>query len=95
MIRIMVRWRLMRLKSEKDKTRERAIKGLGRSRNVRSVRPLMDMLDDERDYIRESSAAALGMIGDTQAIPRLEEKSNDESELVRLCASRTRLITIF
>jgi len=61
-------WKLRQLKSSKDQTRRRAVKGLSRSQDPRAIAALLDALNDESYLVRKEAARALGDIGDERAV---------------------------
>jgi len=80
---IMLWWSLSKIKSGKEKARNRAVNRLSKARDARAVRPLINMLGDENAYVRAAAASALGEICDAQAIQPLFAILNDADEEVR------------
>ena len=81
---VMLRWSLSKVKSGKEKARSRAVRRLGKARDARAVRPLINMLEGENAYyVRAAAALALGGICDAQAIQPLLVTLNDEDEEVK------------
>lgn len=67
----MLWWKLRRLKYGGAQTRQRAIRGLSRSRDPRALDALMASLVDDSYLVRKEAAQSLGEIGDEQALKPL------------------------
>ena len=61
---------------------------LGRSKNIKAVNKLINLLKDTNEYVRLNAVMALGMIGESKAKPYLEEIKNDKSKGVRIAIER-------
>ena len=71
------------LKNPSAAEREGAAEALGIIRDVRGVRPLIDVLADEQPGVRKAAAWALGRIGDARAVRSLRGLLADPDEEVR------------
>lgn len=61
-------WILRQLKSNNDRTRCRAVKGLSRSKDPRALAALMAALQDKSYLVRKEAARLLGDVGDARAV---------------------------
>jgi hypothetical protein len=71
------------LRGKTDKERIAAAVALGRLRDARSVKPLIQALGDSNNAVRAVAAIALGVLGDAQALPALRKASEDPDKTVR------------
>ncbi|MDD1664417.1 MAG: HEAT repeat domain-containing protein [Methanomicrobiales archaeon] len=74
---------LATLAIQDSRVRKAAIASLGRSRDVRALSPLTDLLGDENRNIREASVRALGAFGD-EAVESLTESLGNEDWHIRM-----------
>lgn len=70
-------------------TRAHSAESLGNLRNKKTVKPLINALNDPYRLTRAYAAQALGKLGDEEAIPHLIELLNDEFFGVRAEASES------
>jgi len=87
----MIKFRLSRLlkkiNSENEKKRQKCAKKLGKSRDVRAVGPLINMLKDGEDYTRATAINVLGDICDMRAVPALLEVIHDDNKDISVAAA--------
>ena len=74
------------LHDEDVQVRMGAVRALGRLRNPRAVRPLVEVLEDPQPGLRMVAAEALNAFGDEQALEPLLRAAKDENLLVRMAA---------
>jgi HEAT repeat protein len=85
---------LPQLKDRSELVRRETAYALGRTRNIRAVQPLLDILQRDREYaVRCAAAVALGEIGDISAaaalIRILQRNPREEEEFLRRAAARS------
>jgi hypothetical protein len=69
---------LLTLEIQDSRVKEAAIASLGRSRDMRALKPLLHLLGDENRSIRETSVRALGSLGDEAVEPLIESLGNQD-----------------
>ena len=66
-----------------ERSRARAVEGLGRSGNPLAARPLLEAADDPSPIVRKKAISALGKIRAVATVPRLLSELGDEESDVR------------